>query len=62
MCSITVPNLTRFIREDISLIKKREEGERGKIWYINPLLAVTHKTDFFNYLLYCYNQPYIFQN
>ena len=47
MCSITVPNLTRFIREDISLIKKREEGERGKIWYINPLLAVTHKTDFF---------------
>ena len=27
--------------------KKLEQGEMGKIWSINPLLAVTHKTDFF---------------
>ena len=43
----TVLNITRFIREDISLIKKLEHGKMGKIWSINPLFAVTHKTDFF---------------
>ena len=40
MYSITVPNLKQFTREDILLIKKNlEEGEMGKIWSINPLLA-----------------------
>ena len=39
--------------------KKLEHGKMGKIWSINPLFAVTHKTDFFNYLLYCYNKPCI---
>ena len=33
--------------------KKLEHGEMGKIWSVNPLFAVNHKTDFFlNYLLY----------
>ena len=27
--------------------KKIERGKMGKIWSINPLFAVTHKTDFF---------------
>ena len=27
--------------------KKLEHGKMGKIWSINPLFAVTHKTDFF---------------
>ena len=27
--------------------KKREQSEMGKIWSINPLFTVTHKTDFF---------------
>ena len=27
--------------------KKLENGKMGKIWSINPLFAVTHKTDFF---------------
>ena len=43
---MTVLNITRFIREDISLIKKLGHGKMGKIWSINPLFAVTHKTDF----------------
>ena len=43
---MTVLNITRFIREDISLIKKLEHGKIGKTWSINPLFAVTHKTDF----------------
>ena len=47
MYSLTVPNLKQFTREDILLIKKLEEGEMGKIWSINPLLAVTRKVDFF---------------
>ena len=38
---------TRFIIEDISLINKLVHGEIGKIWSINPLFAVTNKTDFF---------------
>ena len=29
------------------LIDKKNHGEMGKIWSINPLFAVTHKTDFF---------------
>ena len=63
MHSITVPNLKQFTREDILLIKKLEEGEMGKIWSINPLLAVTRKVDFFfSFLLYCYNQPCISRN
>ena len=47
MHGMTVLNITRFIREDISLIKKLEHGKMGKIWSINPLFEVTHKTDFF---------------
>ena len=35
------------MREDISLIKKTlGQGEMGKIWSINPLLAITHNTFF----------------
>ena len=30
--------------------KKLEHGKMGKIWSINPLFAVTHKTDFFSQL------------
>ena len=28
------------------ILKKLEQGEIGKIWSIDPLLAVKHKTDF----------------
>ena len=48
---MTVLNTTRFIREDISLIKKLEHGKMGKIWSINPLFAATHKTDFFSSII-----------
>ena len=35
--------------------KKLGQGEMGKIWSINPLLAITHNTFFlFNYLLRCH--------
>ena len=49
---ITVLDLTRFIRDDISLIKKLEHGKMGKIWSINPLFAVTHKTEIFSIIYF----------
>ena len=52
MYSITVPNLKQFSREDILLKKKLEEGEMGKIWSNNPLLAVTRKVDFFSVICF----------
>ena len=32
--------------------KKLEHGKMGKIWSINPLFAVTHKTDFFSIICF----------
>ena len=50
---MTVLNITRFIRENTSLIKKKlEHGKMGKIWSINRLFAVTHKTDFFSIICF----------
>ena len=49
---MTVLNITRFITEDISLIKTLEDCKMGKIWSINPLFAVTHKTDFFSIICF----------
>ena len=44
-------NITRFITEDIPF-KKLEQSEIGKIWSIDPLLAVTHATDFFSIIYF----------
>ena len=49
---MTVLNITTFIREDISLIKKLEHGKMGKIWSINPLFAVKKKQIFFSIICF----------